>query len=67
MVGEVLPPPSVHFVAHVLPLHRIVKLGPDYSGAGLIIFGSFSSFVEVLFQLTRDANLQCVESISYTQ
>ena len=38
MNGEVLPRPSVHFVAHVFSLHGIVKLDPDYSEAGLIIY-----------------------------
>jgi len=35
MDREVLPRPSIHFVAHVSPLHGIVKLDPDYSGVGL--------------------------------
>ena len=47
--GWRIPRPSVHFVAHVFPLHGIMKLDSDYSGAGLINFGTFSSFVEVLF------------------
>ena len=44
--GRRIPRPSVHFVAHVFPLCGIVKLDSDYSGAGLIIFGNFTSFVE---------------------
>jgi len=59
MNGEVLPRPSVHFVAHVFSLHGIVKLDSDYSEAGLI-----TSFVEVFFRLKRNASSRCVDSIS---
>ena len=61
--GRRIPRPSVHFVAHVSSLCGIVKLDSDYSGAGLIIFGIFTSFVEACFRPKRSASSWCVHSI----